>query len=260
MLWTTSPGLRTSVCGIIGSCSGSVYSCDVEVLLDDPSGVGEERPLGADRGPELLERVVLVGRDGGDPGVGHRDLRVEGGELEMLLVLLRAVVAAGEGEDQRVVALDLAEPAGDVLCGRGARSRGTWRRGRCRSAWRSLSVGGGARARSAAGRAAGRRRCRTSRRSARCWSSGGSPAPRRRPGRRRARSAACARSSSRRSSSPSPSSDADSGVSTKPAAIRLTRTGAISSARLAVRAGSAAVARRDDPHARRRYDGRRCRP
>ena len=63
---------------------------------------------------ELLERVVLVGRDRGDLGVGHRDLRVEGGELEMLLVLLRAVVAAGEGEDQRVVALDLAQLRGRV--------------------------------------------------------------------------------------------------------------------------------------------------
>jgi hypothetical protein len=34
---------------------------------------------------------------------------------------------------------------------------------------------------------------------------------------------------------------ADNGVSTKPAAIRLTRTGASSSARLAMRAGSATV-------------------
>ena len=50
-----------------------------------------------------------------------------------------------------------------------------------------------------------------------------------------------ARSCSRRASSSSPSSDADSGVSTKPGAIRLTRIGASSSARLAVSAGSAAV-------------------
>jgi hypothetical protein len=54
-----------------------------------------------------LEGVVLVGRDGGDLGVGDRDLRVERGQLEMLLVLLRAVVAARKSEDQRVVALDL---------------------------------------------------------------------------------------------------------------------------------------------------------
>ena len=52
---------------------------------------------------------------------------------------------------------------------------------------------------------------------------------------------------------------ADSGVSTKPAAIRLTRTGAISSARLAVSAGRAAViAGSTEPRAR--YVARRCRP
>ena len=56
-----------------------------------------------------------------------------------------------------------------------------------------------------------------------------------------------ARSSSRRASSSSPRSDADSGVSTKPAAIRLTRTGASSSARFAVSAGSAAVAAETSP-------------
>ena len=33
----------------------------------------------------------------------------------MLLVLLRAVVAARERQDHRVLALELAEPAGDVL-------------------------------------------------------------------------------------------------------------------------------------------------
>src|SRR5271166_312453 len=51
-----------------------------------------------------------------------------------------------------------------------------------------------------------------------------------------------ARSSSRRLSSSSPRIDADRGVSTKPAAIRLTRIGASSSARLAMRVGNATVA------------------
>src|SRR4051812_26669955 len=50
-----------------------------------------------------------------------------------------------------------------------------------------------------------------------------------------------ARSWLRLLSSWSPSSDADKGVSTKPAAMRLTRTGASSTARLAASAGSAAV-------------------
>src|SRR5215207_9983550 len=72
---------------------------DVEVLLDDARRVGEEGPLGSDRGAELLERVMLVGGDRGDLGVGHGELGIEGGELEVLLVLLRAVVAARERED-----------------------------------------------------------------------------------------------------------------------------------------------------------------
>ena len=59
-------------------------------------------------------RVMVVGRDRGDLGVGDGDLRVERRELEVLLVLLGAVVAAGERQDQRVVALDLAEPARDA--------------------------------------------------------------------------------------------------------------------------------------------------
>ena len=69
-----------------------------------------------------------------------------------------------------------------------------------------------------------------------------------------------ARSWSRRSSSSSPSSDADNGVSTKPAAMRLTRTGASSSARLAVSGGQRGGDRRSDPEADGRCGGRRCRP
>src|SRR3954471_8316754 len=88
---------------------------DVEVLLDDAPGVGEEGPLGADRVAELLEGVVLVGRDRGDLRVRDVDLRKVRGELEVLLVLLGAVVAAREREDHRVVALDLAELARQVL-------------------------------------------------------------------------------------------------------------------------------------------------
>jgi hypothetical protein len=50
-------------------------------------------------------------RDGGDLGVGDGDLGIERGQLEVLLVLFGAVVAAREGEDEGVVALQLAEPA-----------------------------------------------------------------------------------------------------------------------------------------------------
>jgi hypothetical protein len=67
---------------------------DLEILLDDPLRVGEERPLGADRISELLERVMRVSRDRRDLRVGDRDLRIVRRELEVLLMLLWAEVAA----------------------------------------------------------------------------------------------------------------------------------------------------------------------
>src|SRR5262249_3692868 len=71
--------------------------------------VGEEGPLGADRRAELLARVVVVGGDPGHLCVCHGDLWVVCGELAVLLVLLRTVVATREREDHRVLALDLAQ-------------------------------------------------------------------------------------------------------------------------------------------------------
>jgi hypothetical protein len=115
MLWTTRPGLSHERVRDHRVVVGVGVLLDVEVLLDDAPRVGEEGPLGADRGPELLERVVLVGRDRGDLRVPDGDPRIERGELEVLLVLLRAVVAAGERQDQGIVALQLAEPPRDVL-------------------------------------------------------------------------------------------------------------------------------------------------
>src|SRR5215210_5391695 len=59
-----------------------------------------------------------VGGDRGHLGVGHGELGIERGELEMLLVLPRAVVAMREREDQRIVALQLAEtPEGPRVIG-----------------------------------------------------------------------------------------------------------------------------------------------
>ena len=51
----------------------------------------------------------------GDRSIGNGDLRIERGELEVLLVLLRAVVAAREREDQGIVALQLAELRGTFV-------------------------------------------------------------------------------------------------------------------------------------------------
>src|SRR5437667_2991355 len=52
---------------------------------------------------------MVVGRDRRDLRVGHRDLRVERGELQVLLVFLGAVMTSSEGEDHRVLALQLAQ-------------------------------------------------------------------------------------------------------------------------------------------------------
>ena len=43
--------------------------------------------------------MVIVGGDRGDLRVRHRDLRIERGQFQMLLVLLWAVVAARKRED-----------------------------------------------------------------------------------------------------------------------------------------------------------------
>src|SRR3954465_7777551 len=108
----------------MGSCSGSVYSwmsrsrwtvrpgSERKAHWAPPEArntEGEEGPLGSNRGTELLQRVMVVGGDGDDLGVRHRHLGLERGQLEVLLVLLGAVVAPGQREDQRILALELAE-------------------------------------------------------------------------------------------------------------------------------------------------------
>jgi hypothetical protein len=50
---------------------------------------------------------VVVGGDRDNLSVRHGDLRVERGELHVQLVLLWAVMATSEREDQRIVALQL---------------------------------------------------------------------------------------------------------------------------------------------------------
>jgi hypothetical protein len=45
---------------------------NVEILLNDPSRVGEESPLRADRRAKLLERVMVVGRNRRDLRIGYR--------------------------------------------------------------------------------------------------------------------------------------------------------------------------------------------
>ena len=85
-----------------------------EVVLNRPTGVREEGPLGADRGAELLCGVMVVGRDRDDLGVGDRDLRIVRRQLQVLLMLLRTVIAPRQCEDEGVVTLELAKRADRV--------------------------------------------------------------------------------------------------------------------------------------------------
>ena len=58
------------------------------------NGLVADSPLGANRGAELLESVVVIGGDRSNLGVCHSDLRTKRGKIQMLLVFFRAVVAA----------------------------------------------------------------------------------------------------------------------------------------------------------------------
>ncbi len=84
---------------------------DVEILLHLARHIGQEGPLRAHRVAKLVEFEQAVSGDGDDLGVGDGDLGVEARQVEVLLVVLRAEVPARQHQDERVVALQLAEPA-----------------------------------------------------------------------------------------------------------------------------------------------------
>jgi len=78
---------------------------DVQVLLDVAARVGQERPLRAHLVAELVRLQDVVRGDGDDLGIGDLDLRVVPGQLQVLLVILRAEGATREDQDHRVDAL-----------------------------------------------------------------------------------------------------------------------------------------------------------
>src|SRR6185312_12603343 len=73
--------------------------------------IRQEGPLRTQRRAELLARVVVIGGDGCNLCVSHRDLRVKRSEILMLLVLLGTVIAASQRQDQRVIPLNLTQLA-----------------------------------------------------------------------------------------------------------------------------------------------------
>ena len=72
---------------------------DVEIFLHCAARVREERPLRAEGRTKLLQSVVIVRRDRSNLRIPNSDLRIEGCKIQMLLVLLRTVVATRQRED-----------------------------------------------------------------------------------------------------------------------------------------------------------------
>jgi hypothetical protein len=105
MLSTTSPGFSTSVCGIIGSCSGSVYSWMSRSCWTMRSGSERKGHWAPTDARNSWDAWCVSVEDRGHLGVGHGDFGIEGGELQVLLMLLRAVMAARERQDQGIVPL-----------------------------------------------------------------------------------------------------------------------------------------------------------
>ena len=60
---------------------------------------------------ELLQSVVVISGDRDNLGVSHSDFRIKRGKFPMLLVFLRAVMAARKRQDQGIIALEFTESA-----------------------------------------------------------------------------------------------------------------------------------------------------
>ena len=88
---------------------------DVQILLDDPIGVRQERPRGAQRVPELIDVQLIVGRDEGQSRVSIPELGICGDQLAHELMLFGIEAATGQMEHHRVAPLELRQgppPAG----------------------------------------------------------------------------------------------------------------------------------------------------
>jgi hypothetical protein len=83
---------------------------DLVVLLHLATGVGEKRPLSADRGAELVGFQNVVGRDRDDPGLNDRDLGIAGSAPDVPSAL-SAEVAPPQNEDDRIDPLQLTQRA-----------------------------------------------------------------------------------------------------------------------------------------------------
>ena len=84
---------------------------DVEIFLDGPAGVGEERPVSADAAPIFIGLSDVVGADRDEAAIADLHLAMESKKPFGLPPVLGAESAAAEDEHHRMRALQLGEPA-----------------------------------------------------------------------------------------------------------------------------------------------------
>jgi hypothetical protein len=82
---------------------------DVEVLLDFPPRVGEERPVRADSCAVFIRLGDIVGADRDQPAIGNLEFTMELNQPFRLPAVLGSVTPAAEDEHQGVLSLQVGE-------------------------------------------------------------------------------------------------------------------------------------------------------
>jgi hypothetical protein len=82
---------------------------NVEVFLDFPPRVGEERPVGADSGAIFIRLGDIVGADRDQPAMGNLEFKMELNQPFCLSAVLGSVTPAAEDEGHGVVSLQVGE-------------------------------------------------------------------------------------------------------------------------------------------------------
>jgi hypothetical protein len=82
---------------------------DVEILLDDTPGVGEERPVGTDPATIFVRLGDIVGADRNQPAVGNFELTMELNQSFRLPAVFGAETAAAKDKNHRMRSLLVGE-------------------------------------------------------------------------------------------------------------------------------------------------------
>src|SRR5208282_3053576 len=81
----------------------------IEILLDDTTRVGKERPVGADSATILVRLSDVVGADRDQPAIGDLELAMELNQPFSLPAVFRAKTASAEDEDHGMLSLQFGE-------------------------------------------------------------------------------------------------------------------------------------------------------